>query len=328
MKKYFLVGIFIIIALPVFFYLQFKPAEDPKWGLNFSITHANYLGFDWKKMYQDILNDLQPKNLRIMAYWEILEPEKEQMNFADFDYLLSMAEKHSAKVILVLGHKQPRWPECHHPPWYEGLPEEEQQAVLLLMLEESINHFKKFEAIYAWQIENEPFFAFGPECLGISKDFYEQELAVVKGLDNRPIVVTDSGEKGAWLPTALASGDIFGSTMYREIYHHKKQKYIKYLIPTALYRIKAGMVKTFSGINRFIGVELQAEPWFAQDVSSTPLSRQEELMNPEIFLENVEYARRVGFAENYLWGVEWWYYIKEKKGEGEIWDLAKKLMLD
>lgn len=326
MKKILFVGIIIVAALILFFYWQFKSVSDVQWGLNFSIPHADYLGFDWKKMYQDILNDLQPKCLRVMAYWEILEPERGQMNFADFDYILTMAQKYGAKVILVLGHKQPRWPECHHPVWYEGLMKTEQEAALVAMLTQSINHFKKFEAIYAWQIENEPFFPFGPECPSIPKDFYEQELAVVKSLDSRPIVVTDSGEKGAWLPTAWASGDIFGSTMYREIYHHKKQKYIKYPIPPAFYRIKAGIVKTFSNIHQFIGVELQAEPWFAQDIFRTSWSQQKELMNPEIFLENVDYARKVGFAENYLWGVEWWYYIREKKGETEIWDLAKKLL--
>ncbi len=51
-------------------------------------------------------------------------------------------------------------------------------------------------------------------------------------------------------------------------------------------------------------------------------------MNGEKFLENVAYARRVGFAENYFWGVEWWYYARQVKGDAEIWNLAKKLLAE
>lgn len=320
-----LAAVFILAALLTLFYLQYKPHKDIQWGVNFSITQAGYLGFDWKKMYLDILNDLKPKRLRIMGYWEILEPQKGRFNFEDFDFVLKEADKRNIKVILVLGHKQPRWPECHHPSWYENLSKIEADASLLLMLQKSIYHFKNFNSIQAWQIENEPFFPFGPKCFGIPKAFYKQELAMVKSLDNRPIIVTDSGEKGAWLLTAWAGGDIFGSTMYREIYHHKKQKYIKYPIPAALYRIKAGVVKTFSNIDQFVGVELQAEQWFATDVYRTDFARQNELMNPEIFSEYVAYARKVGFAENYFWGVEWWYWAKQH-GHKEMWEAAKKLM--
>ena len=36
-------------------------------------------------------------------------------------------------------------------------------------------------------------------------------------------------------------------------------------------------------------------------------------------------ARRVGFSEAYLWGVEWWYWLKETKGEPAVWDTAREL---
>ncbi len=326
-RRILLLVLVILLISPVFFYFQFQPASKIRWGLNFSIEQASYLGFDWRQMYVEILDDLKPKRLRIMAYWEILEPVPGRFNFGDIDFLLEEAEERNVQAILVLGQKQPRWPECHHPAWYENLTVPEQQAAVLAMLQTAVNHFKPFSSIRAWQVENEPFFPYGPRCGSVPKDFLKQELALVKSLDARPIVVTDSGEKGDWLRTAFAGGEVFGSTMYRQVYHDKKQRYIRYPIPPALYRLKAGIVKTFSNIDEFIGVELQGEPWFATDVFQTPWARQAELMNPRIFSEYVEYARRVGFAENYFWGVEWWYWARAQ-GHPELWDSAKQILSD
>jgi len=315
----------IVALLAAFFYFRFKPAEDIAWGVNFSIPQANYLGFDWEKMYLAILDDLTPQRLRIMAYWEILEPERGEYKFDDIDFLLAEAGKRDIPVILVLGHKQPRWPECHHPDWYEGLSDDEKEEALLAVLGASVEHFKKYDSISAWQIENEPLFPYGPDCRIVKFGTFRKELALVKSLDDRPMVVTDSGEKGAWLPSTWAGGDIFGSTMYREVYYDQKQKYVKYPIPTALYRVKAGMVQTLSRVDKIWGVELQAEPWFETTVHETPWERQKELMNPDKFAANVAYATSVGFEENYFWGVEWWYWARQH-GYPEMWEAAKKLM--
>ena len=51
-------------------------------------------------------------------------------------------------------------------------------------------------------------------------------------------------------------------------------------------------------------------------------------MNAEIFEKNIQYARSAGFAKNYLWGVEWWYYAKTKQGDDSIWQAAKKIMVE
>ena len=42
----------------------------------------------------------------------------------------------------------------------------------------------------------------------------------------------------------------------------------------------------------------------------------------------VEYASRTGFDEIYLWGVEWWYWLREKQGDGRFWRLGKGLMAE
>ena len=318
-----LFSVLFLIVAAVFFYFRFQPTADHGWGLNFSPEQAEYFGFDSQKLFLTVLDDLRPERMRVTSFWETLEPLPGQFDFAVTDSILREAEKRGAAVILVLGHKQPRWPECHHPSWYDELPEQEKNAAVLSMLKAAVEHFRQFSSVAAWQVENEPFFPYGPDCPAVPGKLMTEELRLVKSLDARPLIITDSGEKGAWLPAACAGADVFGSTMYRQVYQDKWGRYLKYPIPAAVYRIRAGILQTFSKVNRIIGVELQAEPWFSTNPFDTPWERQSELMSPEIFLEYADYARRVGFAENYFWGVEWWYWAKAQ-GHPEMWEAAKE----
>ncbi|PIR96611.1 MAG: hypothetical protein COT92_00255 [Candidatus Doudnabacteria bacterium CG10_big_fil_rev_8_21_14_0_10_42_18] len=313
----------VSLIVCVYFYARFKPVERPVWGVSFSVPHAQYLGLDYKQVYSELLNDLGVKNLRLMAYWENIEPKQGKFDFSEIDYLVEEAGRSGAEVILVVGHKQPRWPECHHPDWYENLNENQKQEAVLNMLGNAVNHFKNYSNIKYWQVENEPFFDYGRNCPTISKEFLAKEVALVKSLDPRPVVITDSGEKG-WWPRAAQSADILGSTMYRTVNNPRWGGYITYPIPAAWYRIQAGMAQSFSGIRSVIGSELQTEPWFEQDVRDTPVARQIELMGSQKLRDNINYASKTGFSEHYLWGAEWWYYMKEQ-GHPEILETMRSL---
>ena len=48
-------------------------------------------------------------------------------------------------------------------------------------------------------------------------------------------------------------------------------------------------------------------------------------MSLEKFQENIEFAKKTGLDKIYLWGAEWWYWLKEKQSEPKIWQGAKKL---
>ena len=323
-----LVVVVIIAGLAIgYFYTQFTPVKQSEWGVTFSHRHAEYMGFEWKTMFIDIVNDLKPKNMRLMAYWEDLEKEKGKFDFQIVDEMLIEAEKQGIDAILVVGHKQPRWPECHHPAWYNDLPKEEQDAALLNLVEQSVEHYKSFGAIKAWQVENEPLFEFGPLCPKSDRNILAKEVELVRKLDKRPIILTDSGELGRWLPTIkTGQPDIFGSNMYRVV-HNPKTGYFRYPLPPAFFKIKAGIAKTFTGMDNIVGIELQAEPWFSQDLHLTDLKTQYGLMNPVIFEEYLTYAEDVGFRENYLWGVEWWYWLAHNQGEWTMWERAKQLFV-
>ncbi|HMQ01848.1 MAG TPA: beta-galactosidase, partial [Candidatus Doudnabacteria bacterium] len=273
-----------------------------------------------------ILDDLEVKHVRLAAYWSEVEPNLGEFDFTMIKALLTEAEVRNVNVILAVGRKLPRWPECHEPAWYHHLTPEQKEAALLTMLEKTVLELKTYDNIVAWQVENEPFFDFGLNCPIIKSSLYKKEVALVKSLDNRPIVGTDSGEKGPWITTAWGGVDIFGATMYRTVYLDKKEKYTTYPLPPWTYNVKAGLVRIFSGANETIGVELQAEPWFAGvGAQSTPEEIQQRLMSPAILQANIDYATQAGLKENYFWGTEWWYWYEQTTNDRALIELVKPL---
>lgn len=313
-----------LICLMLFFIG--RPQKNITWGITFSTIRAEELGFKPQELFTTIVNDLHPKKVRIPAYWSDMESQQGQFDFNKIDSLLSIADKQNVGVILVLGKKQPRWPECHQPQWYNQLSVELQGQATLTMIEAAVTHLKEHPSIAAWQIENEQYFQYGPDCPAIKPAQYKVELALVNRLDKRPTIATDSGEKGGWITAAQSGANILGSTMYREAYYEKKGKYVTYPLPWWTYNIKWGYVKLLSGVDDVIGVELQAEPWLIiSNPEDTEPQEQLKHMNPQIFWNNINYATNTGFSENYLWGVEWWYWMQKTHGDNSMVNAAKNL---
>ena len=184
--------------------------------------------------------------------------------------------------------------------------------------------YKDFDAISMWQVENEPFFPFG-ECVWSDPEFLKEEVALVKSLDSkaRPILISDSGEGSFWF-RASSIGDVVGTTMYRKVWVWQFKTYVTYPLLPVFYWRKAEIIKKFFN-KEVICVELQAEPWGPELLYTSPLSEQEKTMNLERFQNIVSFAKKTGLKKFYLWGAEWWYWMKEINGQGDIWEEAKKL---
>lgn len=316
---------FLIAGSALFFYFRFTPTQNPAWGLTFSYQEAQGLGFDWKIVYADILSDLKPQNLRLMTYWNDVEKEKGKYDFSIADYMVSEAAKQNVNIILAVGHKQPRWPECHHPDWFNKLSKDEADKAVVDFVAATINHFKSNTAIKEWQVENEPFFGFGPDCPTSSEELLKAEITKVKELDQRPILTTDSGDRGGWLSATKSGATDFGYTLYRVSYDKKYGGYYKYPLPPSFYRVRSGILRTFTDVKQISDVELQMEPWFTNGATNTPVDVQKTLMNQKVFEDNIAYAKKTGAASHYLWGVEWWYWMAKKQGDWGMWTAAKNL---
>jgi len=226
--------------------------------------------------------------------------------------------------------KVPRWPECHEPEWVKSPAFAEASAGkqnLLDYIEKIVNRYKNSKAIWAWQVENEPFFPFG-ECPEFDKGLFEKEIALVKSLDSqkRPVIISESGEFSLWFQAAKY-GDIVGITMYKKVWFSELKNYINYPFPPIFYWRKAQLIKNIFGKD-VIGVELQAEPWGPKLLYDLPLEEQEKTMNLKQFKKNIEFAKKTGLDKFYLWGAEWWYWLKEKQNQPAFWQEAKNLFSD
>jgi hypothetical protein len=136
--------------------------------------------------------------------------------------------------------------------------------------------------------------------------------------------VTDSGELSAWVQAAKRA-DIFGTTMYL-IVHSPKVGYLEYHLPPRFFWLKANIVHLFYPEKPITVSELQAEPWGPKLLYDISLEEMMKTMSFPQFQKNIEYAKQVGFPEIYLWGAEWWYWMRTVQGDARYWDYAREII--
>lgn len=321
--KYILLFIIFVGLVYAGLWFMSRKSYPVEYGISFNQNHAASLGLDWKDVYLDMLNELKPKYIRIAAMWSQVEKVKHTQDFSDVDFMMEEAVKHNTKVVLVVGQKAPRWPECHVPDWWNTEDKSLLKQDLLTYVESVVEKYKNNPALELWQVENEPFikFRFG-DCKNFNESFVTDEVALVRKLDpNHKIIITDSGELSTW-QKAIKVGDYFGTTLYRVVRRPSGTIWTYDFLPPASYRYKAQIWS--QDMNTMFVSELQAEPWFtSSDPNDTPIEIQEQTMNPTRMKKNFDYVEHIGVPRAYLWGVEWWYWIKEARGDARYWDIVK-----
>jgi len=326
--KIFLIFLITLLAiiLFLFFFPFYKKVEKITWGVNFSQKHALLLNSDWKENYLSILDDLKINNIKILTSWDLLEPEKDNFQFQDLKWQIEEAQKRNVNLIVVIGMKTGRWPECHLPDYAKNLPKEKLQERILILLEKIVKEFKNYQNIIAWQVENEPFFNFG-ECPFIKdENFLKKEVNLVKNLDpKRPIIISDSGEDSFWVKAAKIA-DILSITMYRKVWLSEFNIPFTYPLTPNFYYLKEKFIEKIFHKKVICG-ELQAEPWGKNLLYSLPLEEQKRLMPFEEFQKIISFAKKTNFDTFYLWGAEWWYYMK-KNNQVEYWQEIKSLIYE
>ena len=314
---------FIIFVLYFMLVGQGAKVERISWGVTFSVPQAEGLNLEWQKTFLSLLDDLGVRQFRLVAEWDRLEPKAGEYDFSSLDWQLSELEKRGGKAIVAIGMKVPRWPECHIPAWAKDMPKEKQQLEILSLLKQTVSHFSSRDAITIWQVENEPFLPFGTCPWLPDLTFLKKEIAVVKAADpSRQVMVTDSGELSL-LFTAARLGDIVGTTLYRKVLNGQLNRYITCPFSSGYYARRVWLIKKFFG-KEVQDVELQAEPWTERGILNTPLEETQKTLDLDQFKDNIEFARHAGHKQVYLWGAEWWHYMKEQN-RPEFWDEAKLL---
>lgn len=327
-------GILIaIILLPIVVYFIFKPSvpDEIKYGVTYSNKYADQLGLDWQDTYLKILDDLNVKNVRLVAYWDEVEQERDSYDFSKIKWQLDEAQKRNINVIMTIGRKLPRYPECYSPTWWVEIHDSNiRQQELLEFLKVSVGELKSYENISLWQVENEPFWPFGECVYDFDAKGYREEVEMVRSLDSRGILTQASGEGEllSWR-TTYKLGDYLGISMYRKIWYDFWKVfggnfiYFKYPLPYWTYPIKAGIVGV--PIEKIIITELQGEPWGPGINSELSDEEKNKSMSREDFLATISYAQKAGFSDIYLWGAEWWLWEKELNNNPFYWDTAKAI---
>ena len=315
--------VFAALIVVLFIFSLRKVPTKISYGVSFSVLHSEELKLPWKEVYQAILDDLKVKKLRLSAHWTMVEPEKDQYNFEELDYQIREAEKRNAKVILAIGRRLPGWPECHEPGWAWYIPKEEKQKEIAELLELLATRYKDSPALEYWQVENEPFLGTFADyhCGKLDKKFLKSEIELVRKLDPaHKIVVTDSGEFGFWY-RAYNAGDIFGTTMYLYVTHHIFGD-VRYPIRPGFFKIKQNLMSLFFKEKPMILIELALEPWLTRPITEASMEMILDRMSIEKVDEIITFASKTGFDTQYLWGAEWWYWMRTKD-HPEFWNSAK-----
>ena len=288
----------------------------PAYGVTFSSSYARELGLDAAAAYTAVIEELNVNIVRIPVPWDRVAPLPGVNTFDEIDAMLDIAAENDAQVMLAVGYKVPRWPECAIPDWASALDNAAFTDALLTHLDTVVTRYKEHPALARWQVENEPLFPFG-ECPVPDIDRLRAEIALVRRVDpSHPILLTSSGEQSSWLELA-ASADIVGVSLYRFAWNDAMGP-VAFPHTPLYYRLHRGLVRA-TGKDALVS-ELQMEPWFAEGVgndagTTIPFSSSD-------FREHVLFVEETGMEEAWLWGVEWW-YRERLAGRPELWDAAR-----
>ena len=319
-------GVVVAVLTALFFAFCYPPVPKTiTYGMSFNTPYARELGLDWKQTYDAILDDLKVRHLRLAAHWPMVEPKQGVYNFTELDYQLKRANEVGADVIFGVGRRLPRWPECHVPDWAAKQPWSDQKKEIIEYITKVVNRYKDNPAITYWQVENEPFLTvFAKDhCGNLDVAFLKQEIALVHQLDpSRPILVTDSGNLGTWAG-AYRNGDAFGTSVYVYLWNPQLGPF-RTVMPPWAYWIKKGVMQMLYGKKEVMLIELSAEPWLLAPVENVDLKTQLSRMNLDKFKEILSYAKETRMSKQYLWGAEWWYWLRQH-GHPEMWEYGKTL---
>jgi len=321
--KYIALGIFLCIF--AFFFLGW-PSEYPKqYGVTWSAPYAESLGLNSMEGLRATLDDLGVKRFRIPAYWTDIERVQGIYDFSRVSEQLDEIAKHDGQVILALGARLPRWPECWVPSWAESMNTDDRREAQLAYIQATYNVLKDHPAIFAWQIENEINFTLYAQCGGLTKDLARAEMRWVRTQESkraqpRPVYTSESGEFSTWIGWA-GEVDGVGVSLYRSVISPWIGVVRYWFVPPWAYDRKAILAKFF--VDEVFVSEFQMEPWSFFPLPNTSLNDQYKTLSHEQMKRNFRYAQQLRMPAVDFWGVEWWYWMKITQDRPEFWNTAR-----
>jgi hypothetical protein len=296
-------------------------------GTTFVPDYADSFGLDQHETLNAFFSDLKIRHIRLVSYWKDIETSPGQYDFSKLDWQFALANQYGAKVSLAVGMRQPRWPECHEPDFIHVDPahKDQWQPQLNAYMKAVINHYKNNPALDSYQLENEFFMKVFGDCKDFSRDRLVSEFNLVKKEDpNHPVLISRSNN---WvgIPVGAPTPDRFSISVYKRVWDATiTHRYFEYPQPAWTYATLAGAEEILSGRDMVIH-ELQAEPWPPNglDIKNVSIDEQYKSMNPQRMKNRIKFGEATGMRSLDLWGAEWWYWLKVKDGNPDVWNVVK-----
>lgn len=307
-------------------YIHKHATEPLTLGTTFVPDYAKSFGLDPDKTLQAMFEDLGMRQVRLVSYWKNIELTPGKYDFSELDNEFALANQYNAQVSLAIGLRQPRWPECHEPKWIDISASENQwKPQLFKFISAVVDRYKNNPALDSYQLENEYFLTVFGECKNFDRSRLVDELKLVKQHDSKHKVIIARSNNWIGLPVGQPTPDEFGISVYKRVWDATiTHRYFEYPLPSWFYAALAGGGEILTGKDMIIH-ELQAEAWAPRglEITQTPLSEQFKSMNAKRMKDRIAYGEATGMRTIDLWGSEWWYWLKVKKGDPSIWNVVK-----
>jgi len=310
-------------------YIHSEPGPQ-QLGVSFIPDYAQSLGVD-PQANMDALLKIGVKNFRLVSYWSDIEQTPSQYDFSQLDWQFQKAEAAHAHIILSLGLRQPRWPECHMPDWVKSEKPEMWEPQLSAFMAAVIKRYQHSPALASYQLENEYFLTGFGICDQIpgaeDRSRLVNEYNLVKKLDSKHIVIVGRSNNALGFPIGQPQPDEFSISVYKRVWNTTPflYRYEEYPFPAWYYGFVAGWQKIFDGKDMIIG-ELQAEAWppHGQAIQVTALAEQNKSMNATRLKQRFAYGKATGMPQIYLWGAEYWYYRQQVLHDPSLMNVAQQ----
>lgn len=326
----------VVVALVLFvvaciygigqWYIRSEQSKPPTYGVSFIPDYARSLGVD-PQATMDALLGIGVRHFRLVSYWSDGEPQPGRYDFTQLDWQFKKAEAANAKIILTVGLRQPRWPECHAPGWVDtSKPESTWESPLMQYMQAVVQRYRNSPALESYQLENEYFLRGFGTCTNFDRGRLVREYDLVQRLDRVHPVIIGRSNNALGFPLGAPQPDEFSISVYKRVWDAAvTHRYIEYPFPPWFYGFLAGVQKIFLHRDMMIA-ELQAEAWppDGQPITKTSLAEQNKSLDARRLKERFEFGRATGMRSIYLWGAEYWYYRLQVLDDPSLWNVARQ----
>ena len=319
----------LLIGLAIFaigeWYISTQGNIPLTYGVTFVPDYAQSLGVNPQQTMAALIG-IGVRQFRLTSYWSDIEPTKGVYDFSQLDWEFAQADAAHAKIILTVGLRQPRWPECHPPSWINtGGPMSTWEPQLLSFMTKVINRYKNNPALQGWQLENEYFLKGFGSCTNYSRSRLVSEYNLIKKLDPTHPILIGRSNNALGFPVGAPTPNVYGISIYKRVWDaNVTRRYIEYPFPSWFYAFLAGVQEMYAHKNMIID-EMQAEPWppHGQTIPQTSLAEQNKSLDSTRLANRFAFAKATGMKDIIMWGAEYWYYRKVVLHDSSVWNVAK-----